>query len=116
MRSAIIDAMSNDDTARAPYPVIAARGELDADTLGPLTAQLEAAAEQHPVVILDADGITFSDSSFIRLVMLIHRRTELRIAAPSPIVARLFQMIGVDAVLHLYPTVQDARSAEPIGG
>jgi hypothetical protein len=27
------------------------------------------------------------------------------------VVARLFQLISVDAILHLYPTLEDARSA-----
>ncbi|QMU77223.1 STAS domain-containing protein [Streptacidiphilus sp. PB12-B1b] len=104
--------MATDDGPRtSSYPVIAAQGDLDGDTLGPLTAELEAAAAQHPVVILDASAVTFSDSSFLRLVMLIHQRTDLRIAAPSPVVARLFQLISVDAILHLYPTLEDARSA-----
>lgn len=108
--SDIIDSVSTDDGARAPYPVIAPRGDLDGDTLGPLTVELEAATAQHPVVIMDASGITFSDSSFLRLVMLTHQRTDLRIAATSPVVARLFQLISVDTILHLYRTVADAQS------
>ncbi len=109
--SDIIDGMSTDDGAPVSCPVLAPRGDLDGDTLGPLTAELETAAAQHPVVILDASGITFSDSSFLRLIMLMHQRTDLRIAAPSPVVARLFQLINVDAILNIYPTLADAREA-----
>jgi anti-anti-sigma factor len=108
--------MSTDDCARATYPVVTAQGDLDADTLGPLAAELEAIAAQHPGVILDASGITFSDSSFLRLVMLTHQRTDLRIAAPSPVVARLFQVVSVASILHLHPTVEDAHAAERFGG
>ncbi|MFC1435558.1 STAS domain-containing protein [Streptacidiphilus sp. N1-3] len=103
--------MATDNGPSASYQVVAPRGDLDTDTLGPLAAELDDAAARHPVVILDASGITFSDSSFLRLVLLTHRRTELRIAAAPPAVARLFQLISVDAMLHLYPTLDAARAA-----
>ncbi|WP_327173791.1 STAS domain-containing protein [Streptomyces sp. NBC_01335] len=97
-------------SASVPLPEITARGDLDLDSLGPLTAQIEAAVATHAAVVLDAGGITFADSSFLRLVLTTHDRTDLRIANPSPAVQRLFQIVGADTFLHLYPTLEDART------
>lgn len=46
-----------------------------------------------------------------RLVLTTHHRSDLRIAAPSPAVSRLFHLVGADAVLRLYPTLEDALAA-----
>ncbi|MFD3328473.1 STAS domain-containing protein [Streptomyces sp. NPDC058701] len=94
-------------------PVVAPQGDLDADTIGALTAELEAAVAECGGVILDASGITFSDSSFLRLMLTTHQRVDLRIAAPSPVVARMFQLVCVEDVLRLFPTVQAARAGAP---
>ncbi|MYS24541.1 anti-anti-sigma factor [Streptomyces sp. DvalAA-14] len=105
--------MSTADRAPTRLPVIAARGDLDATALAPLTAEIEAATASHPGVILDASGITFGDSSFLRLVISTHQNTDLRIAATPPVVERLFSIVGLDAVIRIYPTVHDAQAAAP---
>ncbi|MET9963488.1 STAS domain-containing protein [Streptomyces sp. NPDC006326] len=98
---------------RDSYPagsgwVVAARGELDQDTLAPLEAALSAAADRYRLVVLDAAAITFGDSSFLNLLLRLHRLTALRIAAPGEQLRRLFALTGADTVLSLYPSVQDA--------
>ncbi|MDI5964724.1 STAS domain-containing protein [Streptantibioticus silvisoli] len=105
--------MSTNEGAPASLPVVAPTGDLDADTLGPLAADLDAATAGHPGVILDAGGITFGDSTFLRLVLSTHQRTDLRIAAAPPVVTRLFELIGVDSVLRLYPSVRAAQAGSP---
>ncbi|MFF7365448.1 STAS domain-containing protein [Streptomyces sp. NPDC008125] len=101
--------MTNPDPG--PVPVLSPRGDLDLDSLGPLTAQIDAAAAGHGAVVLDASSITFADSSFLRLVLTVHDQADLRIAAPSPAVHRLLHIVGADAFLHLHPTVEDALTA-----
>ncbi|MGW1819180.1 STAS domain-containing protein [Streptomyces sp. NPDC002125] len=96
---------------RAPFPVIAPRGDLDFDSLAPLEAEFETVLAQHDTVILDTGEITFADSTFLRLILAAHHRANLRIAAPSTPVRRLLQVVGADTILHLYPTLEDARSA-----
>ncbi|MGW2280348.1 STAS domain-containing protein [Streptomyces sp. NPDC001770] len=98
-------------SASTPASVLAPRGDLDLDSLGPLTAQIEAAVDAHGAVILDAGDITFADSSFLRLILTTHDRADLRIANPSPTVDRLLRIVGADAFLHLYPTLDAARNA-----
>ncbi|MFH7599908.1 STAS domain-containing protein [Streptomyces racemochromogenes] len=88
--------------------VVTARGELDQDTLGPLEQALSEAADRHGLVVLDASAVTFGDSSFLNLLLQVHRTTVLRIAAPCDQLRRLFALTGVDTVLSLYPGVQEA--------
>ncbi|MFJ4126124.1 STAS domain-containing protein [[Kitasatospora] papulosa] len=103
------------DAAHQPSParpaVITPTGEFDMSSIVPLEAEIEAALAQHDSIVLDASGITFGDSMFIRLILATHNRTDLRIAAPSPAVTRLFSLIGADSVLHFYPTLEDALAA-----
>jgi anti-anti-sigma factor len=95
----------------ADIPTIAADGELHADNLAPLRAQLLAAAAHSPAVVLDATDITFGDSSLLRVLLEANQRTDLRIAGAVPFVARLITMVGMDRVLRLFPTVGEARRA-----
>lgn len=81
------------------------------DSIGPLTAEIETALAQHDSIVLDTSGITFGDSMFLRLVLSTHAQADLRIAAPSPAVTRLFRLVGADAVLRIYPTLKDALAA-----
>ncbi|MGP3683505.1 STAS domain-containing protein [Streptomyces sp. IBSNAI002] len=91
--------------------VVAARGELDQDTLPPLEEALVAAADGHRVVVLDAGSITFGDSSFLNLLLRMHQLTTLRIAAPGEQLSRLFALTGADTVLSLHPSVEGALAA-----
>ncbi len=91
--------------------MITPHGAFDLDSLPPLEAEIDAALTLHPGVILDAGGITFADSMFLRLIIATHHRADLRIAAPSTSVERLLHVIGADTFLRIYPTVDDARAA-----
>ncbi|MFD4234603.1 STAS domain-containing protein [Streptomyces sp. NPDC058542] len=91
-------------------PVIAPRGEFDIDNLAPLEAQIETLIAAHSGLVLDASGITFADSMFLRLIVATHQRTDLRIAAPSPTTTRLLGVVGADTFLRIHPTVEAART------
>ncbi|MFB8027237.1 MULTISPECIES: STAS domain-containing protein [unclassified Streptomyces] len=99
------------DTSRPAPRVLAPAGELDMDSIGPLTAEIETTLARHNSVVLDASGITFGDSMFLRLVLGAHTQGDLRIAAPSPALTRLFRVVGADTVLRIYPTLEDALAA-----
>lgn len=102
------DGVVGDGYPAGPGWVIAARGELDQDTLPSLEEALTAAADRHAVVVLDASSVGFGDSSFLNLLLRVHRLTVLRIAAPGEQLRRLFALTGADTVLSLHPSVQDA--------
>ncbi|WP_327308536.1 STAS domain-containing protein [Streptomyces sp. NBC_01298] len=91
--------------------VVEARGELDQDTLAPLEEALSSAADRYPLVVLDAGGITFGDSSFLNLLLRLHHLTTLRIAAPGEQLRRLFAVTGADTVLSVHTSVEDAVGA-----
>ncbi|MFF4324105.1 STAS domain-containing protein [Streptomyces sp. NPDC001568] len=88
--------------------VVTAVGEYDADTVGPIDEQLTAAAASHPTVVLDASALTFADSSFLNLLIRVHRTTTLRIAAPQNRLRRLLEMTGADQVLDVRATLKEA--------
>ncbi|WP_329230001.1 STAS domain-containing protein [Streptomyces sp. NBC_00111] len=115
-----------DNSAPAGPPVVAAEGEigghwvvraqgdLDSDSIDPLFIAVWQAVAGHPVVVLDTSAVTFADSSFLSLLIEVHQRTDLRIAAPGPALERLLRTAGVDQVLRSYPSLDAALGAPPI--
>ncbi|AGJ55605.1 STAS domain-containing protein [Streptomyces sp. NPDC001110] len=95
--------------------VVRAQGDLDSDTIDPLFIALWEAAPGHAVVVLDASAVTFADSSFLSLLIEVHRRTELRVAAPGTVLARLLRTAGLDRVIMSYPTLEAALGDPPRG-
>ncbi|MEV4947869.1 STAS domain-containing protein [Streptomyces sp. NPDC053755] len=88
--------------------VVVARGSYDMDSITPLATALETAAQRHRKIVLDASGITFADSTFLNLLILTHRMTDMRVAAPTHQVQRILELTGVDTVLTVRATVEDA--------
>ncbi|MER7896755.1 STAS domain-containing protein [Streptomyces sp. NPDC096046] len=88
--------------------VVNARGSYDMDTITPLANALRTAIRRHPKVILDASGITFADSTLLNLLILTHQAGRLRVVAPSPQLRRLCAITGVDGILEIRDTVDDA--------
>ncbi|MEV1093830.1 STAS domain-containing protein [Streptomyces microflavus] len=97
--------------APGPLPVIAPHGDFDEDSLPPLEVRIREAVNTHGGLILDAGNITFGDSTFLRLLLATHQETDLRIANPSPAVARLISIVGAGHVLNVHPTMEAARNA-----
>ena len=82
------------------HPMIAVRGETDLATAGDLFRQLVlltgAATEQ---IALDLSQVTFMDCAGLRALSAIDRHMSasggsVRVAAVSPAVARLFELVG----------------------
>ncbi|MER7666776.1 STAS domain-containing protein [Streptomyces sp. NPDC096193] len=90
--------------------VVAAQGEVDLQNMAPLADALTEAAGHHAVLVLDTSAVTFADSSFLNLLLRIHRLTDLRIAAPAAGVRRLLDLTGAEHVLNLFGTVADATA------
>lgn len=85
-----------------PHPVLALVGELDAYT-GPALSQALAAAGD---VTLDLSGVTFVDSSALRILVLAHQQraehgARLRLQAPSDAVRRLLDVSGLDRLFAI---------------
>lgn len=108
--------MTTHDPSPAPdhgagIPVVAPMGELDFENIEPLANRLRAAARTSRAVVLDAQDITFGDSSFLRLLISLHQITDLRVARPRPAMERLLELTGMDHVLHVHASLEAARSA-----
>lgn len=91
--------------------VVTARGAYDMHSITPLADALKAAARRHPKVILDASGLTFADSTLLNLLILTHRTGTLRVVAPSPQLQRLCEITGVDSLLEVRESIDDAAAS-----
>lgn len=90
--------------------VVRARGSCDMDTITRLADALDTAAKRHAKVILDASGISFADSTLLNLLIVTHQAADFRVAAPSQQLDRLLQLTGVDTVLKVRTTVEEAAA------
>lgn len=52
----------------------------------------------------------------LRLLLATHQRCDLRLAAPSPSVRRLLDIIGTYTPLRVYPSLDAARTLQPRDG
>ncbi|WP_282795249.1 STAS domain-containing protein [Streptomyces sp. CC224B] len=91
--------------------VVVADGEYDMGSITPLREALETAAKQYPKVVLDASAVTFADSTFLNVLLLTHQTGTLRVVAPSPQVRRICEITGVDSVLEIRRTVEEAAAS-----
>ncbi|MEU3962790.1 STAS domain-containing protein [Streptomyces buecherae] len=88
--------------------VIVAAGEYDMGSISSLSEALHAAVKDYRKVVLEVCGVTFADSTFLNLLLLIHQRGTLCLVAPSAQVRRLLEVTGVDRVLVVRQTIEDA--------
>ncbi|MGV9899681.1 STAS domain-containing protein [Streptomyces tendae] len=89
---------------------VGARGSFDPSSIAPLAEALDRAAAEHSKVVLDASGITFADSSLLNPLIPTHRTADLRVAAPTRQLCRLLEITGVDALLTVRSTVEEAAA------
>ena len=81
--------------------VIALEGELDLDGVERVTEELERAeAGAARRIVLDLSGLTFLDSSGVRMIVCANLRSQadggrLRLVRGSPRVQRVFELTGV---------------------
>jgi anti-anti-sigma factor len=80
-------------------------GELDIGTIGRVEAELaRAEAGDARLIVLDLSGLTFMDSTGVRLVLEAHARSRadsdrLRLRRGSAAVQRIFELSGVTETL-----------------
>lgn len=95
--------------------VVVPRGSYDMESIDPLAAVLAAASAEHRPIVLDASGITFADSALLNLLILTRREADLRLAAPTPQLQRILEITGVDTILKVRTTVEDAAACPADG-
>ena len=102
------------DLQRKAEPVIVRLpAEIDVANAESLYDQLCSACAPGFAVVADLTSTTFCDSLGVRRMMLAHQYAralgaELRFAVPSGGVRRVLELLGLDQLLVLYPTVEAA--------
>ncbi len=98
------------------HAVVAMPEEIDLGNAGEVGEQLKAVAGQSPeLVTADLAGTVFCDSAGVQVLTRAHELVtgnggELRLALGDSPVARIFQLIGLDKVMPVYPDVQQSRA------
>ncbi len=98
-----IDVQRNKDVVQ-----VTIGGEIDAHTSPQLRACLldQVVRGGGDTVLIDLTSVTFCDSTALGVLVGTHRRLQgegrrLEIRAPSPSIRHLFEVSGLDQVLHL---------------
>ncbi len=102
-----------DDTTH----VVAVSGGIDIFSAPEFKARIQDAVETaRAVVVVDLAGATFIDSSSLGVLISAHRRLALRggrliIACDVPVVLKTFKLTGLDAVLELVGSREEALAS-----
>ena len=100
--------------------LVGVRGEIDIFTAPEFKSLIAGAIEGEPeFVIVDLGGATFIDSSSLGVLISAHRRVGLRdgrliIACDVPAVRNTFRITGLDSVLEIVDTREEALEARAV--
>lgn len=106
---------------RGSFTVVTVEGDVDLGTAAQLGDEtLAATREDKPHLVLDLSGVTFLDSSGLKVLVSTHRRTELAggsmaLAAVPRVVMRVLTVTSLDKVFPIYDSVDDVVAADPEG-
>jgi anti-sigma B factor antagonist len=104
--------VSAEEGADGARTVVRLVGEADLTTRA-LAEVLRAEAEKKPrLFLLDVSGLTFIDSAALHEIVRAHRKLRadgclLALVSPSPMVARVLQLSGLDQVLSIRASAQE---------
>jgi anti-sigma B factor antagonist len=104
-------------TTEGDTAIVTITGEVDIYTSPKLKETLEAAsAGGCRLIVVDLAGVGFIDSSGLGVLVGALRRArekdgDLRLVSRDEAVARIFRITGLDAVLPLHATLDDALGA-----
>jgi anti-sigma B factor antagonist len=88
-------------------------GEADVTT-GALAEILSAEAAKKPtLLLLDISGLAFIDSAALHEIVGVHRELradgcQLALVGPTPVVTRILQLSGLDQVIPVYDSADEA--------
>ena len=94
--------------------LIEVRGELDAHTVRKFEQTLnDLLAQGHSRLVLDASQMSFISSAGLRVIMFAQREVDkrdgqVRVCGLNAPARRIFEMAGLDEVLHLSDALQEA--------
>ena len=105
-------------TDRGGYVIAALGGELDIASAPALREQLLRLLRTASHLIIDLSALEHADASGLAVLVGTRRRARLlggslRLAAPSPEVARVLSATGLNQHLDIFPTVRAAIAGQP---
>jgi anti-sigma B factor antagonist len=96
--------------------VLSVHGDVDALTAPRLTEALLGTQSGHPAaVIVDLTGVEFLASAGMTALVTAHQQlspsVQFMVVADGPGTSRPLKLMGIDSLLALYPTLDEALSA-----
>jgi anti-sigma B factor antagonist len=101
---------------REGVAVVSVGGEIDLSTAPAFEAVIAEALEEHPpVLVIDLSEVTFMASVGLRVLAATQEKVgksiQLAVVADHAAASRPMQLTGLDNVISLYPTVDEALTA-----
>ena len=105
-------------TDRGGYAIAAPSGDLGIASAPALREQLRSLLRAASQLIIDLSAVEHADASGLAVLVGSARRARLlggslRLAAPSPEVARVLSATGINQHLDIFPTVRAAITGQP---
>lgn len=100
--------------ARDGCAVLTVGGEVDLGTAGELSdAAIAAMQEISPRLVMDLTGVSFMDSTGLKVLLAVHKRAELAggrlvLVNPTRSVAKVIAVTGLDQTFHVADSVDAA--------
>jgi anti-anti-sigma factor len=101
-------------TREGPCAIVSVGGEIDPDTAGELTeAALTAMREIGPSLVLDLSGVTFMDSTGLKVLLAVKQRAQLAggrlvLTGATRSVRRVVSITGLDDTFEARDNVEAA--------
>lgn len=101
--------------------VVSVGGEVDLETASQLGDHaLDALRDVSPHLVLDLSGVSFMDSTGLKVLITVRQRTDLAggsfaVAGATRTVLRLLSLTGLDQAFPVYGSVDEGLAAAPDG-
>ncbi len=109
--TAILDIEARSDST---WSILSLQGEVDISTVDALEEQIDQCLKQGSRLILDLSGVSFIDSTGLRLVINTRERLseggELALVAQDGPVTRLLEITGLDGAFPVFATVEEVTA------
>jgi anti-sigma B factor antagonist len=106
---------------RGPFAVVTVVGDVDLGTASRLSDEaVTALGTETPNVVFDLGGVTFLDSSGLKVLVATQKRAALAggsmsLAAVPHVVMRVLTVTALDKVFPMYDSVDEVIGTDPAG-
>lgn len=104
---------------RGPFAIVTVVGDVDLGTAGRLGDEaMTAVGTETPNVVFDLGGVTFLDSSGLKVLVAAQKRAEqaggsVSLAAVPRVVMRVLTVTALDKVFPMYDSVDEVVGTDP---